>query len=66
MKGSTPAGIIQRIAYDTRKITEPNETIFFALEGSYRDGHTYITEAYKKGIRLFVVNQHFDDELNYN
>ena len=65
MKGSTPAGIIQRIAYDTRKITEPNETIFFALEGSYRDGHTYIAEAYKKGIRLFVVNQHFDDQLNY-
>jgi len=65
MKGTTPAGIIQRIAYDTRKITEANETVFFALEGKHRDGHTYIAEAYKKGIRLFVVNQQFDDEFDY-
>jgi len=65
MKGATPAGIIQRIAYDTRKITDANETVFFALEGTHRDGHTYIAEAYQKGIRLFVVNQQFDDEFDY-
>ncbi len=65
MKGATPAGIIQRVAYDTRKITDANETVFFALEGNHRDGHTYILEAYKKGIRLFVVNQQFDNEFDY-
>lgn len=65
LKGAIPVGIIQRVAYDTRKITDSNETVFFALEGAFRDGHTYIQQAYNQGIRLFVVNEHFDDEFDY-
>ena len=48
-------GIIHQVAYDTRKISSVNHTVFFALSGKYRDGQAYIEEAYHKGIRIFVV-----------
>jgi alanine racemase len=35
----------------------PAETLFFALEGSRKDGHSYIRHAYDLGCRTFVVNQ---------
>jgi len=48
-------GIIQRVAYDTRKLSVMEQTVFFALPGKYRDGQTFIQEAYRKGVRNFVV-----------
>ena len=46
---------IETVAYDSRKILDPANTVFFALSGEFRDGHQYISDAYKLGIRLFVV-----------
>lgn len=48
--------IIQRVVYDTRKISVTGETVFFALAGKFRDGLSYIEDAYAKGIRLFVIS----------
>lgn len=48
-------GTIDAVAFDTRRISDPGRTAFFALSGSFRDGHDYIAEAYEKGIRTFVV-----------
>jgi len=53
-------GIIQRVGYDTRKLSVTNQTVFFALAGKYRDGQSYIEEAYTKGIRLFVISGNKD------
>lgn len=49
--------VVNTIIYDTRKIAHQQGTVFFALEGNYRDGHTFIEEAYQKGIRIFVVKK---------
>jgi alanine racemase len=49
-------GIIHQIAYDTRKISSVNNTVFFALSGKFRDGQRFVGEAYEKGIRYFVVS----------
>ena len=48
---------IQTVVFDTRKISLVEGAVFFALEGSFRDGHQFITEAYQKGIRFFVVEE---------
>ncbi len=48
--------ILHRVAYDTRKLSDTQNTVFFALPGKFRDGSTYITDAYHKGVRVFVVN----------
>ena len=55
-------GIIQRVGYDTRKISVIDQTVFFALVGKFRDGQAYISEAYAKGIRVFVVSSLMDVE----
>jgi len=51
------ASIIDQIGYDTRKLVDSENSAFFALTGEFRDGHSYIETAYRKGIRIFVVSQ---------
>lgn len=42
---------------DSRKLTSPRESIFFAIKGLHHDGHQYIPELYQKGVREFVVEK---------
>ena len=53
-------GIIHQVAYDTRKLASVYHTVFFALTGKYRDGQSYLVEAYQKGVRYFVVSASVD------
>ena len=54
--------VINDLLTDSRRITNPEESLFFALSGR-RDGHEFITEAYSFGVRNFVVKQGFELEL---
>lgn len=45
----------EQLLLDSRKISSPATSLFFALKGSRRDGHQFIPELYKKGVRNFVV-----------
>lgn len=47
--------LIKHLSIDSRKLIEPSNTLFFALQ-SYRDGHQFIADAYQKGVRNFVVS----------
>ena len=49
--------IVNQIVYDTRKIVQEENTVFFALTGEFRDGHTFLEAAFSKGIRMFVVSK---------
>lgn len=40
---------------DSRALTFPEESIFFALVTERNDGHRYIKELYEKGVRNFVI-----------
>lgn len=53
--------IIEYLLTDSRKVIFPATSIFFALPGPRRDGHSYIGELYKKGVRHFIVSQMIDD-----
>jgi alanine racemase len=44
---------------DSRNTVNPVNALFFAIEGERNNGHNYIAELYKKGIRGFVVNRNF-------
>ncbi|XOV66763.1 MAG: alanine racemase [Fluviicola sp.] len=48
------------MSFDTRRIVRGDEVLFFALKGEFRDGHSFIGEAYKKGVRTFVVSKKID------
>lgn len=45
---------VSNLLTDSRKINNPAMSLFFALQGR-RDGHQYIPEVYKAGVRNFVV-----------
>lgn len=40
---------------DSRQISFPEQSIFFAIKGERHDGHLFITELYQKGVKEFVV-----------
>src|SRR5690606_19725161 len=48
---------MKRLLLDSRKITDVNHALFFAVKGKRHDGHQYIGELYGKGIRNFVVTE---------
>ena len=45
------------ILTDSRSLCFPEETLFFAIRTQRNDGHNYIPELYKRGVRNFVVEQ---------
>ncbi|OJW76268.1 bifunctional UDP-N-acetylmuramoyl-tripeptide:D-alanyl-D-alanine ligase/alanine racemase [Spirosoma sp. 48-14] len=43
---------------DSRQVTgNAEEAVFFAIQGEHHNGHDYIGELYRKGIRQFVVER---------
>lgn len=48
---------IEHLIIDSRTVLFPERSLFFALKGPRRDGHSYISELYQKGIRYFVVSE---------
>ena len=40
---------------DSRSLCFPEETLFFALRSARNDGHRYISDLYRRGVRNFVV-----------
>lgn len=41
---------------DSRSLLDPAETLFFALTTSSNDGHRYIRQLYRNGVRNFVIS----------
>ena len=54
--GSTP-GTVRWLLTDSRSLCFPEETLFFALRTQSNDGHRYIEDLYRRGVRNFVVSQ---------
>ncbi len=57
--------VITRLAFDSRKIIEPGNSLFFAIRGKRHDGHLFLKELYQKGVRNFIVTnpEAIKDEL---
>lgn len=50
-------GIITILLTDSRKLTFPAGTLFFALETKSNDAHVFVKELYEKGVHNFVVSK---------
>lgn len=48
---------ISEIAFDSRRIAFPKQTVFVALQTKGNDGHRYLQQAYDAGVRVFLVAQ---------
>ncbi len=54
------SGEIDRILLDSRKILRGNDALFIAIKGERHDGHQFLNEVYKAGVRNFIVEQEID------
>lgn len=62
-KISNPDLKIERLLTDSRSLTDPEKTLFFALKTSSGDGHRYMKQLYDKGVRNFVMTN-IPDEMS--
>ena len=46
------------VSIDSRAVTRPEETVFYALKGQNNDGHDYVERLYSRGVRYFVLSEH--------
>jgi Alr-MurF fusion protein len=51
----------QYLLNDSRQLSSPQRSIFFAIKGLHHDGHQFLDDLYRKGVREFVVER---DALN--
>ncbi|HEY0896344.1 MAG TPA: bifunctional UDP-N-acetylmuramoyl-tripeptide:D-alanyl-D-alanine ligase/alanine racemase, partial [Sphingobacteriaceae bacterium] len=59
-----PEARIKTLLTDSRKIVDPQNSLFFALKGR-RDGHEFIGDAYKAGVRNMVISVPELDRLQF-
>ncbi|MDR0422806.1 MAG: bifunctional UDP-N-acetylmuramoyl-tripeptide:D-alanyl-D-alanine ligase/alanine racemase [Proteiniphilum sp.] len=55
--GRLHPGKISVLLTDSRRLTLPDETLFFAMETKNNDAHLFVGELYEKGVRHFVVSR---------
>ena len=55
-----PEGDVKHLLTDSRRLVEPQGTVFFAITTSRNSGVKYIGELYDKGVRSFVVPKDCD------
>ena len=54
--------VVNWLLTDSRSLCFPEETLFFAFKTQRNDGHKYIGELYRRGVRNFVVTS-LPDEI---
>lgn len=52
-----PQAPVEHLLTDSRSLTYPEDTLFFALTTKGGDGHRYVGDLYRKGVRSFVVER---------
>ena len=46
---------VTHLLTDSRSLTFPESSLFFAIKTQHNDGHNYISSLYERGVRCFVV-----------
>ena len=61
-----PEAEINWLLTDSRTLSFPAESLFFAIKTKRNDGHRYVSELYRQNLRYFVVSEMLPEysELN--
>jgi len=57
--------VVSEIVTDSRQLSYTEGQVFIAIRGKNHDGHTYIENLYRKGIRIFVVESMYDEKSQF-
>lgn len=50
---------VEHLLTDSRRLTDPSSTLFFAIDGLTRKADGYAMELYRRGVRSFVLKRDF-------
>jgi alanine racemase len=53
---------IKYLLHDSRRVSEGTASIFFALKTTHGNGHRFVADAWKKGVRNFIVSETVEAE----
>lgn len=59
-----PTATVSLLLTDSRSLSFPEQTLFFALVTPRNDGHRYINELRQQGVRCFVVAQKPEEPMS--
>lgn len=51
--------VVEFLCIDSRKISFPEKSLFFAIKATHKNGHEFIKDVYEMGCRNFVVEKTF-------
>jgi alanine racemase len=57
---------ISQLLTDSRRLRDAEHTVFVAIKTERNDGAKYISELYKKGVRVFIVQEQSADFIKLN
>ena len=57
---------ISELVFDSRKVTSPSQTLFFAIKTEKNDGHLYIPELIKQNVTNFVISNNIELYKNFD
>lgn len=57
LQKNDPAAEVEHLLFDSRQVAQAATSLFFALVGTRNDGHQFLKELYRVGVRNFVVNR---------
>lgn len=52
-----PEAEFTELLFDSRRLLQPEKTLFFAIKTENNDGHHYIPDLVRKGVRNFIVTE---------
>ncbi|MDD3080360.1 MAG: bifunctional UDP-N-acetylmuramoyl-tripeptide:D-alanyl-D-alanine ligase/alanine racemase [Paludibacter sp.] len=61
VKAQIPDVDIKWLLTDSRTLSFPAESLFFAIETKRNDGHNYIAELYRQQLRFFVIEKYLPE-----
>jgi Alr-MurF fusion protein len=57
--------LIEHLLIDSRKISFPASSLFFAIVGERNDGHDFVKDVYARGVRNFIVSDSQKIDFQY-
>ena len=57
--------LISHLLTDSRRLTQAESTLFFALSSERNDGHKYIDQLYQAGVRNFVIGSDYSFPIQF-
>jgi alanine racemase len=61
-----PNRSVSELSYDSRKLTFPEQTLFFAIKTAKNDGHHYIAELIKQRVKNFIISNNIENYKNFD